>query len=393
MRASVFFSGAAMFLALAGCQPSGSGQPEQTGGITSSGGQEQSGGAGGGSGGATGSGGTTSTTSSGGTTDTGGTTSAGGTTSTGGTTGSGGQPGTGGATASGGVADSGGTTAPGGTTGRGGRTGTGGATATGGVTGTSGTGTAGVRTGGTSGRGGATGTGGAGTGGTTTTGTSTDACTVPPSPGGGTSHCSSSSMGKVGDFSWSIWSSGSGGCIITYGVGCAFKATWNNSGDFLARMGYQWDETKTFDQYGTITADFAETKSASGVPYSSIGIYGWSNNPLIEFYIVDDWFGGHPIAGSTKKGSFDVDGGTYDIRTSQRVNAPCIHGTTTFTQYFSVRKTARKRGHISVSEHFKKWAGLGMPLGKMYEAKILVEAGGGSGSLDFTSATMTMTTP
>jgi len=28
-------------------------------------------------------------------------------------------------------------------------------------------------------------------------------------------------------------------------------------------------------------------------------------------------------------------------------------------------------------------------LGKMYEAKILVEAGGGTGSVDFTSASMT----
>jgi hypothetical protein len=30
-----------------------------------------------------------------------------------------------------------------------------------------------------------------------------------------------------------------------------------------------------------------------------------------------------------------------------------------------------------------------MTLGKMYEAKLLVEAGGGNGSIDFTTATMT----
>jgi hypothetical protein len=30
-----------------------------------------------------------------------------------------------------------------------------------------------------------------------------------------------------------------------------------------------------------------------------------------------------------------------------------------------------------------------MNLGKMYEAKILVEVGGGSGSIDFTTATVT----
>jgi hypothetical protein len=30
-----------------------------------------------------------------------------------------------------------------------------------------------------------------------------------------------------------------------------------------------------------------------------------------------------------------------------------------------------------------------MTLGKMYEAKVLVEVGGGSGSIDFTTATVT----
>ena len=68
---------------------------------------------------------------------------------------------------------------------------------------------------------------------------------------------------------------------------------------------------------------------------------------------------------------------------------PSIHGTTTFPQFFSVRQAARQCGHISITEHFKEWASSGMTLGKMYEAKILVEAGGGSGSIDFTSATVT----
>ena len=64
--------------------------------------------------------------------------------------------------------------------------------------------------------------------------------------------------------SWSIWSSGSGGCITPSGNTAAFKATWSNSGDFLARMGFQWDETKTFDQYGTVGADFAYTFDLDG---------------------------------------------------------------------------------------------------------------------------------
>jgi hypothetical protein len=241
-------------------------------------------------------------------------------------------------------------------------------------------------TGGTSGTGGVNGSGGSG--GTGGTGGTLDCSGTPLT--GGMQHCSSNAQGAAGSYSWSIWSSGSGGCITPYGVGAAFKATWNNAGDFLAREGFQWDETKTYDQYGTISAEYAYTKTGSAGGYSYIGIYGWSNNPLIEYYIVDDWFGGGgpPTAGGDLKGSLDVDDGTYNIYTHTQVNQPSIHGTATFTQFFSIRQTPRQCGHISISEHFKKWASLGMKLGNMYEAKVLVEAGGGNGSIDFTTATM-----
>jgi hypothetical protein len=179
--------------------------------------------------------------------------------------------------------------------------------------------------------------------------------------------------------------------MTTYGVGAAFKANWvAASQDFLARDGMQWDESKTYDQYGTIAADFSYTKTGSAGGFSFIGIYGWSNNPLVEYYIVEDWFGGSPpTGGGALQGSFDVDGGTYKIYTHTQNNQPSIHGNATFPQFFSVRQTARQCGHISISEHFKKWASLNMNLGKMYEAKILIEAGGGTGSIDFTLATVT----
>src|SRR5437870_3329958 len=91
-----------------------------------------------------------------------------------------------------------------------------------------------------------------------------DACPTGPALTAGTQTCSSNKTGTVGSFGWSIWSSGSGGCITPSGNTAAFKATWSNSGDFLARMGFQWNETKTFDQYGNVGADFAYTKTGTG---------------------------------------------------------------------------------------------------------------------------------
>jgi hypothetical protein len=173
------------------------------------------------------------------------------------------------------------------------------------------------------------------------------------------------------------------------GVDAKFSATWNNPGDFLARIGLTWDATKTDAQLGTISSDFAETKTGSGIGYNFIGIYGWSENPLHEYYIVEDWFGARPVPG-TQVGTITVDGGAYDVLTHTQTNQPDVFGTlSTFDQFYSVRQTPRSCGHISISQHFAAWANLGLQLGKMEEAKILVEVGnGGTGTITFTTATV-----
>ena len=399
------------------------GGSEAIGGSQGSGGANPSGGAPG-TGGGLGIGGTQSTNSAGGATavanNTGGLPSTGGVQATGGKASTGGANAVGGLTSStGGSKQTGGNSASGGATG--GNISTGGAPVVGGMSATGGTkatggaaaggtqATGGAAAGGTQATGGAaTGgtqaTGGAATGGTKATGgaatggaavgggTSTVNCSGPALTGG-TQHCSSNQTGTTGSFSWSIWSSGSGGCVTPYGVGAAYKTTWNNSGDFLAGMGFQWNETQTYDKYGTITADYAYTRTGTAGGYSYLGIYGWSNNPLIEFYIVDDYYSSGPPnitwGDGVLKGTFTVDGGSYKVFTHTQVNQPSIHGTTTFVQYFSVRQTARQCGRISVTAHFNEWKSLGMPLGNMASARLLTEVGGGVGSVDYTTATMT----
>jgi len=257
--------------------------------------------------------------------------------------------------------------------------------ATGGTKASGAAATGGTLTGGTA-TGGTKATGGAATGGSS----SAINCSGPALTSG-TAQCSANLTGTSGSYGWQIWSVNPGGCITPRGVGAAFKATWDGTGDFLAREGCQWDSTKTYDRYGDVTADYAYTKSGTAGGYSYVGIYGWSTNPLIEFYIVDDWFGsgGPPTASGTLVGSFAVDGGTYNIYKHQQVDQYSVLGTKdTFWQYFSIRQSPRQCGHIDVSAHFQKWANLGLSLGVLFEAKIIIEAGGGTGSIDFTYATM-----
>ena len=135
-------------------------------------------------------------------------------------------------------------------------------------------------------------------------------------PAGGTTVQSNNKAGKTAGLDWTIWSNGSGGSI-TYLRRPLVQATWNNSGDFLARLGLTWSPTKTYDQYGTINAQFNSKKTGTGGGYSYIGIYGWSVSPCVEFYIVDDSFNRLPVnPGSTvNKGSAMIDGGTYTLYT------------------------------------------------------------------------------
>ncbi len=82
--------------------------------------------------------------------------------------------------------------------------------------------------------------------------------------------------------------------------------------------------------------------------------------------------------------------GTYDIYETIRINQPSIIGIATFKQYWSVRQTKRTSGSVSVSEHFKKWESLGMPLGKMYETALTVEGYQSNGSANVTTNVLTI---
>lgn len=201
----------------------------------------------------------------------------------------------------------------------------------------------------------------------------------------------SSVTGNVGStpYHYEIWYQG-GNNVMTYYDNGTYKASWSGTNDFLARVGFKYNEDKTYEQLGPIDAYFKWNKQGSAGGYNYIGVYGWTVDPLVEYYIVDDWFSepGPNLLGS-KKGEFTVDGATYEVYQNMRYNAPSIKGNQTFPQFFSKRKGARSCGHIDITAHFKKWEELGLKMGKMYEAKLLVEAGGGAGSFDVTYFKMT----
>lgn len=195
----------------------------------------------------------------------------------------------------------------------------------------------------------------------------------------------SNQIGTHDGYDFEYWKDSGNGTMIL-GSGGTFSAQWSNINNILFRKGKKFNETQTHQQIGNMSINYGATFNPNGNAY--LAVYGWAVDPLVEYYIIESWGTYRPTG--TFKGQLNVDGGTYDIYETTRYQQPSIKGTATFKQYWSVRTTKRTSGTISVSEHFKKWESLNMPMGKMYEVALTVEGYQSSGSADVYSHTFTI---
>ena len=239
-----------------------------------------------------------------------------------------------------------------------------------------------------------------------------DACNDAMGHSGNGTNVNGNSVGKISGTPWGFeqWYQGGTNSMTYYSNG-TFKATWSGSSDYLARVGFQYttdanDISHMIDHKTKhLAVDYKYTKTSKNAAYGYIGVYGWTRQPDVEYYIVDDWYS-QPSEDyiGPKFGEITVDGGTYTIHAFIRDGEPSKMGdATTFLQIFSVRKTARQCGHIDISAHFNKWEELfhgqteNLPtskkgrkdyqvgFGKLMEVMLMNEAGGGaSGSVDYT---------
>ena len=199
----------------------------------------------------------------------------------------------------------------------------------------------------------------------------------------------SNKVGSIGGVGYELWADSGNNSATFYSDG-SFSCTFQNAKDYLCRSGLSFDSTKTHQQIGHMYADFKLVKqNIRNVDYSYIGIYGWTRNPLVEFYVVDNWLSQYrpgDWVGNKKHGDFTIDGAKYTVYENTRYG-PSIDGNTNFKQYFSIRQQPRDCGTIDITAHFQQWEKLGMTMGKMHEAKVLGEAGsnggGTSGTADF----------
>jgi endo-1,4-beta-xylanase len=162
---------------------------------------------------------------------------------------------------------------------------------------------------------------------------------------------------------------------MTLGDGGNFTCSWScPEGNILFRKGIK---PGSKNQSVTYSAIF----NPNGNSY--LTVYGWTKNPLVEYYIVESWGSWRP-PGATSKGTVTSDGGTYDIYQTTRTNAASIEGTKTFPQYWSVRQSKKISGTITCANHFDAWASKGMAMGAFYEVAFNVEGYHSEGNADVT---------
>jgi len=184
-----------------------------------------------------------------------------------------------------------------------------------------------------------------------------------------------SGTGTNNGYFYSFYNSASG-VTYTNKAGGEYAVTWVNDGDFVAGKGWNPGSAMVVEYSGT----WEPTNNGNAY----LSLYGWTTDPLVEYYITDNYGDYNPSTGATAKGSVTSDGGTYNLYLNVRTNEPSIEGTSTFNQYWSVRTTKRTGGTITTANHFNAWKAAGLDMGTFNYMILATEGYESSGSADIT---------
>jgi endo-1,4-beta-xylanase len=184
------------------------------------------------------------------------------------------------------------------------------------------------------------------------------------------------SSGTNNGYFWSLYREGGSASISFPSAGQYagnFQINYSNVNDVVGGKGWSAGAARKIGY----------NIGAQSGSYNFVGVYGWTRNPLIEYYVAEKG----SAAGGTNVGTVSSNGHTYTLYKQQRVNAPSIQGTATFWQYKSSWGGASTGSNrkVTMSNHWNAWkskmGNMGSP---NYQIFALEAWGGKSGYINAT---------
>lgn len=151
-------------------------------------------------------------------------------------------------------------------------------------------------------------------------------------------------------FYWQCYNANNAGSAsLTNGTAGNFSVTYSNVDDVVAGKGWKTGAPRTINyNIGALSGS-----------YNSVGVYGWTTSPLIEYYVTE--LGAAYTGNATRVNTVNSDGHTYTFYKHQQVNQPSIVGTATFWQYldnWGGSATGSNRA-VSMANHINNWRSSG----------------------------------